>query len=110
MNKFSIEYQFNAGEPVWFMHDNSISKGIIDRVQIRYETTGLSSRGYKVKEFFNKLIPIPRKDQKLDGCVEYSVDLLYADSENFKSCPHYFKDYENKLFKSKAELAKSLSN
>lgn len=108
MNKFTIEYKFNAGDPVWFMNENEISKGVVDRVQISFETNGLSSRGYKVKEFFNKLLPIPKEDKKLNGYIKYSVILLNTKSENYKSSPHIFKDYEDKLFLSKEELIKSL--
>lgn len=108
MNEFKIEYSFIPGDSVWFFHKNSISKGVVSSIEIFANTPGLSSRGYKVKEFFNKLLSAPKKDKEFTGFVRYNVDLLNYDTETFHSCPHLFKEHENKLFKTKKDLLKSL--
>jgi len=108
MNKFEINYKFSPGDSVWFLSDNKVSKGVVDYLEFAFKTPGLSSRGYKVKEIFNNLFFVPKKDKKIDGWIRYNINLLHFDSEEYQSSPHYFFDYENKLFSTKKDLLDSL--
>lgn len=102
-----INTKFKAGDPVWFICKNEISKGVINRVEISAQTDGLSSRGYKVREFFNKLLRVPSVDNEFKITITYSVDLLWYEDETYRSTPHIFKEWENKLFSTKEELVNS---
>lgn len=110
MNIFKTEYSYLPGDPVWFMHDNKISKGVIGSVEVNFKLQGLQLRGYKVRELFNRVFTAPNSDTFLSGFVRYDVNLLDYEKETFRSSSHLFTEQEGKLFPTKEKLIKSFQN
>lgn len=99
---FQFKSKFNLEDVVWFMEDNKPVQGIIDSIHYRRdESVDLRCRH---KSVFTRL------KSYLEGArckihVSYVIDIVGEDGE-FKSSPHY--RVEDKIFKSKEELLKSL--
>ena len=44
MEKHKIEFNFNAGEEVFFMHENTVARGIVSEIDIKVTTVQAQTR------------------------------------------------------------------
>lgn len=104
MGRLEINYKYRVGQVVYFMYQNQVRKGIVQRIEIECEAGPLKTR--MTEKIVGKLVKILDKDYPFKTPrIRYTLDLVSKEGK-FESTPHIL--FEPDVFESKEELLQTL--